>query len=161
MLTNCEVWYRITLSEVAQLEEIDRLSLRKIEEEAFIDLLKRKEKHKKMENVQHTTFEMQNYLKQNQITPKQARTIFKFRTRMENFSENFKARKPTKQCQVCNESKDMQSHSLKCIGILEIIRIRGNIDEIFNKTISSNMARVLENMIRFREHYVENNNKHL
>ena len=256
MLTNCEVWYRITQSEVAQLEEIDRLLLRKImnvpsscpiealylelgciplryiiksrrvnylhhlvtrketemiskffytqwkypskknewttkvredlqdlqiddnlekmkclskysfknlvrkkiEEEAFIDLLKRKEKHKKMENVQYTTFEMQNYLKQHQITPKQARTIFKFRTRMENFSENFKAGKPTKQCPVCKESKDTQSHSFKCTVILKNIRIPSNIEEIFSQTISSDMARALENIIKFREPYLETNN---
>ena len=41
-----------------------------------------------MENVKYTTFEMQTLLKQSQITPNQARTIFRFRTRMENSSEN-------------------------------------------------------------------------
>ena len=30
MLTNCEVWYKITQSEMAQLEEVDRLLLRKV-----------------------------------------------------------------------------------------------------------------------------------
>ena len=127
---------------------------KKIEEAVFIDLLERKEKHKKMENLQYTRFEMQDYLKQNHITPNQARTIFKFRTRMENFSENFRAGKPTRQCPVCKASKDTQSHSFKCTVISKNIQIPENFDDIFNQTISSDMARVLENIVKFREAYL-------
>ena len=80
----------------------------------FVDLLGKKEKHKKMKNLKYTKLEMQGYFKKEDISPSQARIIFKFRTRMAKFSENFKGGKPTKQRPVCTASKDDQSHSFRC-----------------------------------------------
>lgn len=131
-----------------------KLVKKKIEEEAFRKLLERKEKHKKMEHVQYKMFELQEYLKQSHITPNQARTIFKFRIRMENFSENFKGGKPTKPCPICNASKDMQSHSFECTAILKNLKISGNYKDIFQETISRDLARTLENIVKFREEYL-------
>ena len=43
-----------------------------------------------MINLEFSNMEMQEYLKDKRITPAQAKIIFRFRTRMERLSENFK-----------------------------------------------------------------------
>ena len=46
-----------------------------------------------MTNLNYTTLMMQGYLKEPEVTTRQAKTMFKFRTRMDKFSENFKGGK--------------------------------------------------------------------
>ena len=88
------------------------------------------------------------------MTPVQARIMFRFRIRMENFSENFKGGKPVKQCPICDENLDTQSHSYQCKVILKNIKISGNIEDIYNQTISKEAAKTLENIVKFRENYL-------
>ena len=125
----------------------------KIVQEAFNHLMRKKEKHKKMENVQYTRLEMQQYLKEKCITPVQAKIIFRLRTRMEKFSENFKGGKTTKPCPLCLTSTDTQSHSFKCPILLRSIEISGTIEDIYNQTISRETAKTIENIVKFRESY--------
>ena len=49
-----------------------------------------KESHSKMSNLTYEDLEMQGYLKDEKIRVNQARAIFRFRTRMARFWENFK-----------------------------------------------------------------------
>ena len=122
--------------------------------EAFNHLMTKKEKHKKMKDLQYNQLEMQEYLKENLMTPAQARIMFRFRTKMEKFSENFKGGKPIKPCPLCNEDLDTQIHSYQCKIILKNIKISGNIEDIYNQTISKEAANTLENIVKFREKYL-------
>ena len=47
----------------------------------------KKQEHSKMMNLEYTTLEMQYYLKDHDITVTQAKMIFKYRTRMENWTK--------------------------------------------------------------------------
>ena len=107
-----------------------------------------------MKNVQYTRLEMQEYLKEKCITPAQAKIIFRLRTRMENFSENFKGGKPTKACPLCLASTDTQSHSFECQVLLKNIEISGTMEDIYNQTISRETAKTIENIVKFRESYL-------
>ena len=254
MLTNCEVWYGLTDNEVGQLEEVDRLLLRRIlnvaascpvetlylelgcvplriviksrrinylhhlttrnssemifkffmaqwnfpankdewteqvrkdleelkmeedlewigsrskptfkkmvkiqaRELAFDWLMKKKESHTKMTNLSYPTLEMQEYLKDNKITVSQAKILFRVRTRMEQFGENFKGGRDTKPCPVCEASKDTQSHSFQCSVIQDNIEVNGNYLEIFNFKVGKKLATTVENIVKFRENYKEN-----
>ena len=89
-----------------------------------------KDGHSKIIKLDYSSLEMQQYLKNQQITPTQAKVIFKFRTRMVNLSENFKGGKPTKERTVCNTSTDTQNHSFQCPKINNL-KIEGRIDDIF------------------------------
>ena len=86
---------------------------KQVRELALLKLSQKKQGHSKMSNLNYTNLEIQEYLKKKDITPTQAKIVFKFRTRMEKFSENFKGGKPTKQCPMCTEAKDTQEHSFK------------------------------------------------
>ena len=126
---------------------------KRVLDKTLVDLLGKKEQHKKMKNLEYTQLEMQEYFKNKDISPTQARIIFKFRTRMEKFSENFKGGKPTQQCPVCTSSTDTQSHSFSCPVIVESLKISGSLEDIFEQTISNETAITLENIIKFREGY--------
>ena len=96
---------------------------------------------------------MQNYLKEEKIKVKEARMLFKYRTRMAIFWGNFKGGRPPQQCPVCKEagSWDTQLHSFQCKVITEKITIEGNYQEIFTTNIDVNIARTVTNIEEFRE----------
>ena len=58
---------------------------KQIKELAFMKLMLTKERHSKMNNLEYYTLEMQEYLKDKEISTSQAKMLFKFRTRMANF----------------------------------------------------------------------------
>ena len=98
---------------------------------------------------------MQKYLKDKGISTSQAKMIFKFRTRMENFTENVKAGQSTKPCPLCGISEDTQSHSFQCKIINENINVEGTLMEIFMPTVEKKVAKKIENIVKFRENYQE------
>ena len=73
------------------------------------------------------------FLKNKNISVKQAKMLFKFRTRMTTFSENFKGGKQIQSCPLCLNNTDMQKHSFLCKIIQENIHIKGRYEEIFSK----------------------------
>ena len=98
---------------------------------------------------------MQDYLKDQQVTPKQARILFKFRTRMENFSDNFRGGKPTKVCPVCTSSPDTQAHSFECKIVKENIKIEGKLEDIYTPGAKKEISKTLQQIVKFREIYME------
>ena len=61
-----------------------------------------------MKNLFYSELEMQEYLVDKNMTTSQAKAVFKFKTRMANFSDNFKAGGLTKTCPMCHEAPDTQ-----------------------------------------------------
>ena len=61
---------------------------------------------------------MRSYLKNKHINPKQAKIIFKIRTRMLNVKNNFKNGYVDLSCPVCKIDEDSQEHMLtKCLKL--------------------------------------------
>ena len=106
---------------------------KQVSELALLELLNLKETHSKMANLEYTSLEMQAYLKNKNISVEQAKMLFKFRTRMATFSENFKGGKQIQACPLCFNNADMQKHSVLCKIIQENIHIKGRYEEIFSK----------------------------
>ena len=109
-----------------------------------------------MANIVYTNLEMQEYLKNKDISQSQAKIVFRFRTRMAKYSENFKGGKPTKQCPLCRESEDTQEHSFHCRTIKMNIQVEGNLSNIFSLRINEKTAKTLEKIEKLRESYLEN-----
>ena len=74
----------------------------KAEEYALNQLNCIKASHSKMENIFYTKLEMQSYLKSKNINPDEAKMIFAYRTRMANYTENFRGPNGPKLCQMCH-----------------------------------------------------------
>ena len=120
--------------------------------ELTLDLNKREGE---MKNLFYADLEMQQYMKDKTINTHQAKAAFKFRTRMENFSDNFEGGEPTKKCPLFNDGDhlDTQRHSLVCKVIKGNIQTDINYDIIFYSNIGVEIAKTLENILKFREEY--------
>ena len=129
---------------------------RKARELALVCLQEKKESHSKMKNLQYNNLEMQKYLKNDMINVNQAKTLFKVRTRMTKFWENFKGGRPPQTCPVCKDvlSVDTQLHSFNCKVIAEQIKIMGNYNDLFGTEIEAKLAKSIENIMKLREKYL-------
>ena len=113
-----------------------------------------KVKHSKMDNLFYMDLEMQEYLKDKHIPVKQARAVFKFKTRMANFHDNFRGGNQTKPCPLCNNGLDTQRHSLQCKMILENMNINLRYEDIFHSKVDKHVGKTLENILTFREEFL-------
>ena len=106
-------------------------------------LLKQKEKHSKMGNLQYEELKMQNYLKNESITVKEAQNLFKYRTKVARFKENFRNNYDEIGCPLCLDQPDTQAHCVQCPIIKENIKIQGEYSDIFSEKISKEISKTL------------------
>ena len=138
-----------------------KLSFKKLVKEqardlAFEKLNYQKENHSKMKKLYYVDLEIQEYLKDKKLTSSQAKSLFRFRTRMANFSENFKGAGGTKICPLCEEPNalDTQLHSLKCKVITGNMDVNIEYEEIFYSKVSVKAAKTVENILKFRDEFL-------
>ena len=91
--------------------------------------------HSKMDNLWYPELKMQEYLKSNKFTVHQGRTIFKFRTRMANFGENFKNGREQVPCPLCNSHLDTQSMAFQCPKLKLEVVIKRKYEDLFKDDI--------------------------
>ena len=110
-----------------------------------------------MDNLFYVELEMQEYLKDRRMKTSMVKAAFKFKTRMANFSENFKEGGQTKPCPMCKEPNalDTQRHSFVCKVIVTNIEIECSYEEIFYSKIEFKAARTVENILKFREEFLK------
>lgn len=126
----------------------------KVKEAAFSYLIELKNQHSKMHMLEYNKLEMQKYLKCKTVTPKSAKTIFKFRTRMSEVKVNFKTRYNNDiQCVIPNcQENDTQKHLLTHSD-------SGNpekYNDLFSKNPNENLSitKSLEKVLNLRTIYV-------
>ena len=111
-------------------------------------------KHSKMDNLVYTNMEMQAYLMNEDLSLEQKRNLFLCRTRMAEYSENFKAGSNiVTPCVVCKLHQDSLSHAVNCHEILKHINTRGNYSEIFTNNISIETAIMLLEISEVRKRF--------
>ena len=123
----------------------------KIMEFALDNLNMSKFKHSKTDNLLYTELKIQDYLLSEETSVQQKRILFKFRTRMSNFTENFRGPNPPIPCKICNMHVDSQNHAVNCIETMKNVKETGKYDEIFTNNISAGTAVMLEKILEFRE----------
>ena len=79
-------------------------------------LLEIKDSHSKIDNLEYPELKLQNYLRDDEIPLNEARNLYRFRTRVANFKENFKNghQSCAIPCPLCLVQPDTQAHSLQC-----------------------------------------------
>ena len=115
-------------------------------------LLKLKGRYSKMSNLHYSELKIQNYLKNENISVKEAQNLFRYRTRVAKFKENFKNNYDRIECPLCLDKPDSQAHCVQCPIIRENINIRGDYNEIFSEEISKEITQTLLEITTFREH---------
>ena len=130
---------------------------KKVNEYALQKLNEMKGGRSKMKHLKYTEIKMQTYMKSNNITMKEALNLFKFRTRMAEFGENYRAGIDVTLCPLCLEGIDSQDHSFQCSKITEKVEIRTDISEVYSNSISQDTAKDIDNIIRTRKKLINEN----
>ena len=120
----------------------------------FSRLMKAKNGHSKMDNLSYSKLEMQKYLKLENLYASGARTLFRYRTRMANFGENFREGSTAVNCPLCGLHLDNQEMAFyNCPVIKANVKIRGQYEDIFKKNVSTELVNTLDNISKFREEF--------
>lgn len=122
---------------------------------ALTKLTALKSKHSKMENLQYSKLKIQKYLKSENLKLNQILNLFKCRTRMAEFGENYRAGFDIVLCPLCLEDRDNLSHSFECSVIKQEIDIKGDPTKIYDETIPKEVAQTITKILKFRTKFIE------
>ena len=92
---------------------------------------------------------MQSYLSSEEIKTSEKKTIFKFRTRMERFGENFRGSQGPIICPLCQTHLDNQEMSYQCLEIRKEVEIKGGLSEIYKNDIKPD---AIQNIVKISEY---------
>ena len=106
-------------------------------------LLVKKAKHSKMINLNYSELKMQDYFMKEDFDNYQKKTIFKLRTRMESFGENFRCGKNYVICPLCGLHRDSQDLCLQCPIIRQDIKSNGSISDIYGNEFENNIVHTI------------------
>ena len=93
---------------------------------------------------------MQDYLKDRKNRLEDALNIFKYKTHMADFGENFKAGADVVICPLCMDHEDSQSKSFECQWIRNSIEVVGSMDEVYNGKLSRETIATINNITKIR-----------
>ena len=136
----------------ASREMYKKMIKEKSVEYAFKDLSKKKERYKKLENIEYDKLKLQNYLGNNGFSYEEKKLIFQYRTRMANYGQNFRAGRLITYCPLCSSHPDSQFELLNCPIIIEKVRNDKRVDhskliiDIYSDEISSNTVKFLKSV---------------
>ena len=150
----------VNLSNIKRKSKLSFKNLVKMSahEYEFTQLLKSKQKHSKLENLWYSKLEMQKYLELNNMNNNEAQVMFKYRTRMAKYGENFRGNKSSVMCPLCHTHLDDQKIAFEnCQVLKENIRISENYNLIFNTSVPSEVVKIIMKIEQLREQYLSLN----
>ena len=105
-----------------------------------------------MKDLNYTKLEMQTYLKLNNTNTEGARTLFKYRTRMAQYGENFRGNTGPVNCPLCGVHLDSQIMAFNnCQVVKQNIVIEGNNSDIFRPEAPINLAKTLISIDKLKD----------
>ena len=108
-------------------------------------------KKSKMDNTFHGKMEMQEYLKSKNIHTEDKKLLFAYRTRMANYSENFRGPSGPKLCPLCSTHLDNQPMAFICPKIKTQLDAKGKYENIFKSRIPLETLKNLKIILQIRE----------
>ena len=143
----------LSMEEIKNKSEWSFKRLVKIRSKEFtLDyLLNIKQRHSKMDNLEYVELKIQNYLKDEEISVKEAQNLYRYRTRVAKFKENFKNSYVGIACPLCLVQPDTQAHCVQCPEIKDNVTVKGTYSDIFSDDISSDISKSLLKITEYRE----------
>ena len=142
------------------MNELSKLSAntfkKKIKEKAikyaFGRLLDQKETYKKLDNIHYEDFKIQDYLLNDNFSFEEKIILFRYRTRMACYEENFRAgaEKFMSKCCLCSSHPDSQFVLEQCPILKQkledsmTINHLKQINDVYSKNISKNSVNILK-----------------
>ena len=127
----------------------------KAKEYALKTLKRRQEMHRKMKSVIYTEMKSQSYLSSEKIKNDQKKIIFKYRTRMARFGENFRGGTEQKICPLCKLHLDNQEMSMQCPEIINKVEIKGKLEDLFKDEIKPEIIETITKITKIRKEIEE------
>ena len=128
----------------------------KAAEYEFRKLMELKHKHSKMDSLNYSRLEMQKYLRLEDCDAKGARTLFKYRTRMALYGENFRQNDTPVSCPLCDQHLDNQAMAFNNCQVTKLnVLIQGQYTDIFKQTIPKKLVKTLQQIDEFRKENIE------
>ena len=81
----------------------------------------------------------------------EAIVLFKFRTRMAPFADNFKAGKVSSMCPLCFPHIDSQEGSFACVTLNKLVNIRGKYSDIFENQVPEEVVKSIHSIYMLRK----------
>ena len=128
-----------------------RLVKIKMKEFCLDYLLNKKERHSKMDNLHYVELKLQNYLTDDDISVKEAKNLFRYRTRVAKFKENFRNSYESIVCPLCQVQPDTQAHSVQCPVMKTKVNVVGTYSDIFAEVIPQDISKTLMEISDIRE----------
>ena len=124
---------------------------RKIREYEFKELIaiQQTQNKSKLGKLEYEELKQQEYL--TSLKVEQAKETFRFRTRMANFSDNYKEGGQVKLCPLCGQHDDTQILSFKCPKVTAGIEIIDDYEDIFKFKITHTLANTLTQIMKLRK----------
>ena len=144
------------LIEKKSAEAFKKFVKKRAKEFAFKELQSKKISHSKMDNLSYNEHSIQDYFLSNLTSNSQKRMIFKYRTKMERFGENYSGGKAHVMCPICALHYDNQDLALQCPEIRKNVPADGNLKEIYSETIGHEIVETLTKVIKYRTMKIEN-----
>ena len=110
---------------------------------ALFKFLEKKESHSKLKDLWYCELKLQDYLKLETMTAFEAKTVFSYRTRAAQYSDNYRGTNGLSPCPLCLLHLDCQAMAFQCQVIRESVHITECYDRVFNSSISNTLAKTL------------------
>ena len=125
----------------------------KAQEYALKELIKSQGSPSKMENLHYSSLKLQKYMKNMRID--QVRNIFRYRTNMARFGKNYRGKEDFIMCPLCSKHFDSQELSFQCEFFKDKMNINCNMSDVNSENVSQETAKVITDMMRLREKFLE------
>ena len=148
------------LSQIADFSKISFKNTvkKRAKEFAFFVFLEKKQKHSKLDNLFYRDLNIQHYLQSKLSTEGQVIFSYRTRTRMSNYSDNFRGSGGTSVCPLCQNHPDNQKWSFECSKVKENINIEGKYSNIFSEKITKATVNTLMQINKLRTDFLEQRN---
>ena len=94
---------------------------------------------------------MQNYLKNSEIPVNEAKNLYRFRTRVARFKENYKNSYQSIACPLRLVQPDTRVHCVQCLVVKTKVDVQGSYSDIFDEDIPINISKTLMKISNLRE----------
>ena len=115
----------------------------------------KQQNHSKMVNLHYNSLNIQSYFTSEELKTEEKRTIFKYRVRMANFGENYRGGAYSTTCPLCNLHLDNQEMSFQCPIIRNMIKVEGNISDIYKEDIEKQTIQTILKITNYRNNNLE------
>ena len=136
-------------------EASKNLVKRKTKEYAIKVLRKKQDTHSKMKNMNYEEIKIQKYLIREDISYEQKKIVFKFRTQMAIFGENYRGGRVEVICPLCETHLDKQELSYECPTIKKEVAITGSFSDIYSEEIELNTVETIKKITEVRKEMLQ------